>query len=104
MGASAIAAGTQGREAKVLYAKVLLAKFWLTANLLLGKKRSWARAADIATPPALHRPVPADTLRAGWGEAHRDDAGAALGHHLVSPRRGPLGLQRRRIRRRPAPH
>ena len=94
-------ADTWWREAKALLAKVLFTftKGLLVANLVVGKKRPSARAADVVSPPGIHRPGQAATVRAGLGEARRDETVAALGQHLVDPSTG-----RRRIRRRPVPH
>ena len=94
-----------------------LAKVTLVATLLFGKKQPSARAADMAlTPrPGWSRPVrcgtPTATAEARPGAAEhgsgledrRAGTVAALGDHLVIPRRG-LGFRRRRIRRRPVPH
>ena len=84
-----------------MLAKVLFTftKGLLVANLVVGKKRPSARAADVVSPPGIHRPGQAATVRAGLGEARRDETVAALGQHLVDPSTG-----RRRIRRRPVPH
>ena len=97
----------------ILLAKIWLAKISLVAALLFGKKRPSAGAADMTTPrpcwlqgcgtPTATAEARPGTAEHGSGvEAHRADTGAALGHHLVNPRRS-LG-RRRRIRRRPVPH